>query len=589
VKILLTAINAKYIHTNLAIYSLRANAKEYRNNIKLAEFTINHYPDDILQAIYKEKPDFIGFSCYIWNIAIVEELCVELRKLLPDTKIWLGGPEVSYDAKERLESTDCIDGIMVGEGEETFKELLDYYIADKTSPDKIRGIVYRSSGKVIMTEPRPAVNFSRLPFPYEDIDELENKIIYYETIRGCPYSCSYCLSSIDKSVRLRDMELVKKELEIFINHRVPQVKFVDRTFNCNRTHALNIWTYIKEHDNGITNFHFEISADILDEEELALLNTMRPGLVQLEIGVQSTNSETINAIHRHMDLVKLAYAVNRIHQGNNIHEHLDLIAGLPKEDYTTFRNSFNAVYALKPNQLQLGFLKVLKGSGMHEASKDYGIIYKSVPPYEVLYTKWLSYDEVLRLKIVEDMVEVYYNSGQFVYGIKYMEHFFATPFDLYLALGDYYEKNQLQGTNHARIRRYAILIDFMEDFTKLDSSVTFDKEAFCSILVHDLFLRENLKSRPSFAEDQEPYKKLYRDFYFDEQKVKEYLNVDSVTDKAVQLKQYLHLEHFGIDVVRTAETGSVVKADQFILYDYLHRNPLNSEARTILHFLTPRQ
>lgn len=595
-KILLTAINAKYIHTNLAIYSLRAYAKEYREQIKLAEFTINHYTEDIMQAIYKEKPDILAFSCYIWNISMVEELCTELRKVLPDTKIWLGGPEVSYDAGKRLEASDMIDGILIGEGEETFKELMDYYIAGKCNLGDIKGLAYRSTAyldtavgtgekelNIRYTLPRSEINFSTIPFPYEDVNikELENKIIYYETIRGCPYSCSYCLSSIDKKVRLRDMDMVIKELEFFLKLRVPQVKFVDRTFNCNRSHALSIWNYIKEHDNGVTNFHFEISADILDEEELVLLNTMREGLVQLEIGVQSTHTETIEAIDRRMDLNKLANAVRRIQEGKNIHQHLDLIAGLPYEGYETFRGSFNEVYALKPDQFQLGFLKVLKGSGMFHFSKDYGIVYKNVPPYEVLFTKWLSYDEVLKLKLVEDMVEVYYNSGQYVYSIRYLEHFFETPFDLYYSLGEYYERHHLQGLNQARIRRYEILIDFMKEQKKENNS-KFLLSSFCSILVHDLFLRENLKSRPCFAEDQEPYKKLYRSFYLDEEKVAAYISGDNPSDKISGLKQYLHLEHYNLDIQKTADTGIMTESDQFVLYDYLHRNPLNSEARTLL-------
>lgn len=614
VKILLTAINAKYIHTNLAIYSLRAYAREYKQQIKLAEFTINNYTDDILQAIYKEKPDILAFSCYIWNIAMVEELCIELRKLLPQTKLWLGGPEVSYDAVKRLQDTEDIDGIMMGEGEETFKQLLDYYISNKIQLSEVKGLAYRNTAKrsdgvienynnakksddtivnhnpaeITVTLPRPELDFSSLPFPYEGLDEFENKIIYYETIRGCPYSCSYCLSSIDKKVRIRDIELVKHELSIFLSHKVRQVKFVDRTFNCNRDHTLAVWNYIKEHDNGVTNFHFEISADILDEEEISLLNTLREGLIQLEIGVQSTNHDTIDAIHRRMNLDKLGYAVNRIHEGRNIHQHLDLIAGLPHEDYKTFRLSFNYVYALKPDQLQLGFLKVLKGSGMYEDSKVNGIIYKNVPPYEVLYTKWLSYDEVLQLKLVEDMVETYYNSGQFVYTIKYMEHFFETPFDLYEALGSYYEKKKLQGFNHARIRRYEILIDFMQEQMVHDANFEFDVAAFKSILVHDLYLRENLKSRPPFAEDQEIYKKLYREFYFNEEKVLEYLMMDPATTKLSQLKQNLHLEHFNIDIERTADTGRTVLTDYFVLYDYMHRSSLNSEAKTLLVELEKR-
>ncbi|MGB8453399.1 MAG: B12-binding domain-containing radical SAM protein [Anaerocolumna sp.] len=598
-KILLTAINAKYIHSNLAVYSLRSYAKAYKQQIRIAEFTINNYTDDILQAIYKEKPDFIGLSCYIWNISIIGQLCIELRKLLPDLKIWLGGPEVSFDAKKRLESGAAIDGIMIGEGEGTFTELMDYYINGEKSLGQIKGIAFKGSAcksgdslathellsaeKVIITPLRPEMDFSTLPFSYENIADFENKIIYYETSRGCPYSCSYCLSSLDKKVRLRNMELVKEELAVFLKYKVPQVKFVDRTFNCNRSHALAIWQYIKGHDNGITNFHFEISADILEKEEIALLNTMREGLVQLEIGVQSTNPKTIEAIRRRMDFGKLKLAVDQIHKGRNIHEHLDLIAGLPYEDIESFKNSFNEVYALKPDQFQLGFLKVLKGSAMYEESKEWGIVYQSISPYEVLYTRWLSYDDVLALKVVEDMVEIYYNSGQFEYAIKYMEHFFRTPFDLYYALGDYYEGKKLRGINSSRMRRYEILLGFIAEIkeTGRETAKEIDIKAFRNILVHDLYLRENLKSRPSFAEEYEQYKKQYRNFYFNGQKLREYLMLGPAEIKTDRLKPYLHLEHYNIDVEKTAETGVVVRAEGFILYDYIHRNKLNAQARTL--------
>ncbi|WP_202621577.1 B12-binding domain-containing radical SAM protein [Anaerocolumna sedimenticola] len=597
-KILLTAINAKYIHSNLAIYSLRSYAKVYRQQIQLAEFTINNYTDDILQAIYKEKPDFIGFSCYIWNISMVEQLCIELRKLLPDCKIWLGGPEVSYDAEKRLEESTAVDGIMVGEGEETFLELMNYYIAGVKSIEQIKGIVFTDNARkteerneilgkeprrVTVTGIRTEMDISSIPFPYENIEDFKNKIIYYEASRGCPYSCSYCLSSIDKKVRLRNIELVKKELELFLQYKVPQVKFVDRTFNCNKKQTLAIWNYIKERDNGITNFHFEISADILDEEELELLCTMRPGLVQLEIGVQSTNPKTIDAIRRKMNLDKLKLAVHCIHKSRNIHEHLDLIAGLPFEDMKSFQNSFNEVYAMKPDQFQLGFLKVLKGSAMFYESKNWGIVSKSIPPYEVLYTKWLSYDEVLILKSVEDMVEIYYNSGQFEYAIKYMEHFFVAPFELYLKLGDYYERKKLRGLNSSRMRKYEILLEFMSELKEMGGKLSegINITAFRNILVHDLYLRENLKSRPSFADGYEPYKKIYRDFYCDEQKIREYLKLDSSQISIDQVKPHLHLEHYNINVKQTAETGITVKDEEFILYDYFHKNALNSQASNI--------
>ena len=634
-KILLTAINAKYIHSNLAVYSLRAYAGTYASQIRIVEFTINNYMDDLLQAIYREKPDFIGFSCYIWNINLIDRLCIELRKVLPEVKIWLGGPEVSYDAKERLMTHPAIDGIMIGEGEETFRELMDYYLAGERTLEQIQGIAFRESAlrkgslrgekpedvepkdeeskagqpddaqpednqseeiqleevqpgkcqpeEIKVTPPRKELDLSSLPFPYENMEDFKNKLIYYETSRGCPYSCSYCLSSVEKKVRLRDIELVNKELDIFLKYKVPQVKFVDRTFNCNRKHAMAIWRHISEHDNGVTNFHFEISADIIGEEEIQLLGTLREGLVQLEIGVQSTNPATVKAIKRQMRFDKLGYAAEEIHKSRNIHEHLDLIAGLPFEDMKSFQNSFNEVYALKPDQFQLGFLKVLKGSAMHRESEEWGIVYQSEPPFEVLYTKWLSYDEILVLKAVENMVEIYYNSGQFEYAIKYMEHFFCTPFDLYNRLARYYEQNNLTGIQSSRIKRYEILIDFMEEYNKYgeERAGDIDMAAFRSILVHDLYLRENLKSRPPFAAAYEQYKKKYRDFYFNDEKIREYLKPETEVIKTDQIKPFIHLEHYDIDMEKTAETGIITKANGFILYDYMHRNPLNSQARTL--------
>lgn len=574
-KALLVAINAKYIHSNLAIYDLKAYASEYKNQIKIEQFTINQQVDDILQSIYTEKPDLIGFSCYIWNISIVEQLCTELRKLLPMVSIWLGGPEVTYNGKDYLDKRKEVDGIILGEGELSFKEVLDYYTGKKSSLSDISGIVYRDETKAItQTGVRMPLEFSTISFPYGDLEDFENKIIYYETSRGCPFTCSYCLSSIEKQVRLRDIELVKKELGFFLSKKVKQVKFVDRTFNCNRAHTLAIWRFIKEHDNGVTNFHFEIAADILDDDEIEVLSSMRKGLVQLEIGVQSTNPDTIQAIHRKTNFEKISDAVRKIYKNRNVHQHLDLIAGLPYEDYKSFRNSFNDVYALRPDQFQLGFLKILKGSRMFYDSREYGIVYKDISPYEVLYTRWLSYDDVLKLKAVEEMVEDYYNSGQFTNSVKFMEQYFNTPFDLYQELGNYYKDHQLFDIKHARIRRYEILIEFMK--TKIK-----DIETFNEILVYDLYLRENLKSRPSFATSQDEYKKAFYQFQTDEDKVAKHLDINTSQTKIGKAKMFFHIEHFNINVLETVKTGKRVNDEQFILFDYMNRNPLNNEARTI--------
>ena len=531
-KILLAACNAKYIHSNLAVYDLQAYASDYADHIVLKEYTINQQKDDIMRDIYLEHPDVVCVSCYIWNLSFVKELMADLIKILPGADFWAGGPEVSYDAEKFLTENSEFKGVMVGEGEETFKELAGHYV--EKNPQNLKnmtGICYRDGDQIIHNGWRQIMDLSSIPFIYKDLSEFKNRIIYYESSRGCPFSCSYCLSSIDKKLRFRDTETVKKELQFFIDNKVPQVKFVDRTFNCKHDHAMAIWKYINEHDNGVTNFHFEISADLLREEELQEMSTMRPGLIQLEIGVQSTNPDTIKAIHRTMDFEKLKGIVDRIHSFGNIHQHLDLIAGLPYEDYDSFRNSFNDVYALKPQQLQLGFLKVLKGSHMMEMCREYGIVYKTQEPYEVLSTKWLDYDHVLKLKTVENMVEVYYNSGQFQNTLEYLEKFFPDAFSIYERLGSFYMEKGYGDVSHTRMRRYEILLEFLEDVPEISMDQVKDQ------MVYDLYLRENLKSRPGFARDQKPFERQVWDFRKRE-KVAKNAHVEVFADGTVLLFNY---------------------------------------------------
>lgn len=531
-KILLVACNAKYIHSNLAVYDLQAYASDYADHIVLKEYTINQQKDDIMRDIYLEHPDVVCVSCYIWNLSFVKELMADLIKILPGADFWAGGPEVSYDAEKFLTENSEFKGVMVGEGEETFKELAGYYV--EKNPQNLKdmtGICYRDGNQIIHNGWRQIMDLSSIPFIYKDLSEFKNRIIYYESSRGCPFSCSYCLSSIDKKLRFRDTETVKKELQFFIDNKVPQVKFVDRTFNCKHDHAMAIWKYINEHDNGVTNFHFEISADLLREEELQEMSTMRPGLIQLEIGVQSTNPDTIKAIHRTMDFEKLKGIVDRIHSFGNIHQHLDLIAGLPYEDYDSFRHSFNDVYALKPQQLQLGFLKVLKGSHMMEMCREYGIVYKTQEPYEVLSTKWLDYDHVLKLKTVENMVEVYYNSGQFQNTLEYLEKFFPDAFSIYERLGSFYMEKGYGDVSHTRMRRYEILLEFLEDVPEISMDQVKDQ------MVYDLYLRENLKSRPGFARDQKPFERQIWDFRKRE-KVAKNAHVEVFADGTVLLFNY---------------------------------------------------
>ena len=547
-KILLAACNAKYIHSNPAVYDLRAFASEYKEHILLGEYTINQTKDEILKEIYRSGAEVVCFSCYIWNISFVRELIFDLKKILPGTAFWVGGPEVSFDAENFLKEMPQVTGVMVGEGEETFLELARYYIEKKGTLADIRGIAFRENGEIFHNGWREVMDLSRVPFAYEQTEDFANRIIYYESSRGCPFSCSYCLSSIDKKLRFRNLELVKKELQFFLDKKVPQVKFVDRTFNCKHDHAMEIWKYILEHDNGGTNFHFEISADLLREEELELMSRMRPGLIQLEIGVQSTNPDTIRAIHRNMDLKKLEASVARVKSFGNIHQHLDLIAGLPCEDYESFRRSFEQVYRMKPDQLQLGFLKVLKGSSMYHEAQKYEILYKEKEPYEVLSTAWLSYEDILKLKMVESMVEVYYNSGQFRKTLSWIETFYQEMFSFYESLGAYYEEKGYEEISHSRLRRYEILLEFLKEKTQLPVNTASQH------MVYDLYLREKLKKRPVFAMDQKPYEASVRNYR-----------------KANKIPKTAHIEVFG--------DGSAV------LFDYEARDPLTNNARAEQIFL----
>ena len=576
--ILLTAINAKYIHSNLAVYSLRAYAagkcEKYKEEIGIAEYTINQPLDQILMDLYKRKPEVLCFSCYLWNIEYVEQLVAELGKIMPQTDIWLGGPEVSYHASHMLEQFPQVYGIMRGEGEETFLELAEFYYNNSEKSleqcekvqrlKEIVGITFRDGEEIIETADRSVMDLSKVPFVYEDLDVFKNKIIYYESSRGCPFSCSYCLSSIDKCLRFRDLELVKKELQFFIDHEIPQVKFVDRTFNCKHSHSMEIWSYIKEHDKGKTNFHFEVAADLLNEEELNLISTMRPGLIQLEIGVQSTNEQTIKEIHRTMKFSQVTEVVNRVHAAKNIHQHLDLIAGLPFEDYNSFHKSFCDVYALRPEQLQLGFLKVLKGSYMEEKTKDYELLYQNRPPYEVLSTKWLPYSDVICLKGLEEMVEVYYHSRQFEHTMELLEQVFGDAFVMFEEMSNYYEEHGYYGVNHNRVARYEILYAFIKEVALVQYETLLTEEQFRQTLVMDLYLRENMKNRPAFAGDSLVSKEVERTFYDTEAEEHQYLKGYEKYDKR-QLRKMTHLEN--ID-------------GHLILFDYQNRNPLTNQATT---------
>ena len=571
-KILLVAINAKYIHSNLAVYCLKAYAEknmpqDVNVQIELAEYTINQNRDEILKDIYRRQAEMVCFSCYIWNLDYVESMIRDVKKVMEDVIIWAGGPEVSYDSRETLGRLPELTGVMKGEGEKTFAKLCEVYgKRSETSElllEQIDGITFRCPDGTICERPwREPMDLSEVPFVYHDMKKFENKIIYYETSRGCPFSCSYCLSSIDKRLRFRSRDLVFNELQFFLDHKVPQVKFVDRTFNCKHDHAMAIWKYIHEHDNGITNFHFEVAADLLNDEEIRLIRQMRPGLIQLEIGVQSTNTDTIREIRRTMRLEEVREHVARIKEKGNIHQHLDLIAGLPYEDIKSFRKSFDDVYSMRPDQLQLGFLKVLKGSHMQEMQQVYELRYKDEPPYEVLSTKWLPYSDVIELKGIEEMVEIYYNSGQFTHVVEALVENYVSAYQMYRDLWQYYEDHNYMGIQHRRSARYEIVLDFVKE--KYPEQADVMRE----LLTYDYYLRENAKSRPEFAGEDATDKRFVRAFYEEEEKERKHLPGYEKFDKN-QMRKMTHLEYFP-------------HMGKMLLFDYKFRNPLNQEARTCM-------
>jgi len=586
-KVLLAAINAKYIHSNLGIYSLKTYGekmlKEWglaeQAEISLAEYTINHQMEQILQDIYKRKPDVIGFSCYIWNISYVKMILADIKKVLPDVKIWAGGPEVSYHGEAFLKEEPAVDLVMMGEGEITFAHFLKALLEGEDLK-QVPGLMVRNAdGTFTDTGFRQVMDMSQIPFPYAfmDMKELEHRIIYYESSRGCPFSCAYCLSSIDKKLRFRSLDLVLPELEWFLQAKVPQVKFVDRTFNCKKSHAMAIWQYIRDHDNGVTNFHFEIAADLLDKDELDLLSTMRPGLVQLEIGVQSTNEKTLETIRRKTDIEEIRQITATINSWHNIHQHLDLIVGLPWEDLKRFKQSFNDVYEMEPEQLQLGFLKILKGSYMEELIPDCELLYSAAPPYEVLRTKWISYGDVLELKDIEEMTEVHYNSRQFTCTLKELEKEFDTPYEMFSFMAGYYNKNHLFGISHSRIARYEILWKIIQERLEKNGkcetqamaenvNISEKLELYRDLLMTDLYLRENVKSRPTFARDLSSSKDFVREFFQKEEKTPEHLSGYEGYDSR-QMAKMAHLEP--------------LRDGTYLLFDYKKRDPLSYNARTV--------
>ncbi|MCT4618926.1 MAG: B12-binding domain-containing radical SAM protein [Marinisporobacter sp.] len=565
-KILLTTLNSKFIHTGLALRYLYNYCKE-DFHMKIEEYTINHHTDYILGEIYKGKYDVVCFSCYIWNISSTLEIIRNLKKVCPKITIVLGGPEVSFDAVSLMEKEGSVDYIIVGEGEETFKELMNFLVNNKGNLHEIKGISYRKNHEVFKTPDRELIkDLGSIPPIYtEDLEEYKNKIIYYESSRGCPHNCRYCLSSTIRGVRFFPIDRVKSDLGLFLEKRVKQVKFVDRTFNVKKSHSLEIMKYIVENDNGYTNFHFEITADLLDDETIEFLSNVREGLFQFEIGVQTTHDQTMKSIDRKVDFNILSQVVRRVGSFRNIHLHLDLIAGLPFEDFYRFKKSFDDVYALKPEKLQLGFLKLLKGSGIRKDTDLHGYVFKDDPPYEVLENKYMTYEDTLKLKMIEEMVELFYNGDGFLYGISYIiDNFYEHPSDFYHQLAEFWEERGYHHVSHGKNKYYEILLAFYKEYNWKNEDV------FREILKFD-YLMQGKTTLPKFFvhKEEKDFQKRIHTFLHEENNLEKYL--PKYKDMpAKQIIKKVHFEKFQYDVLSLIKNPKLEKVEKEItvLFDY---------------------
>lgn len=569
-RVLLTTLNSKFIHSNLALRYLKASLKHLPLTLIMDEFTINDHLERVVGDIYRHKPDIIALSCYIWNIRETLMVVESIKKVIPDSVVVLGGPEVSYDSVSLLEENTEVDVIVKGEGEITFPFLIERLMNNKPLDD-VEGITYRKAGTIIENRDRtPLSDLDALPFPYEEgFQDLDNRIVYYETTRGCPFQCQYCLSSINPGVRYLSLDRVKKDIKTFIDAGIPQVKLVDRTFNCNPKRARDIFRMIMEM-GGNTNFHFEICGDLLDDETLDLLKDAPPGLFQFEIGVQSTRVETLEAIRRKTDFDKLSERVKILKGYRNIHLHLDLIAGLPGENYLSFQRSFNDVYKLKPDRLQLGFLKLLKGSGIRKDAEIWEYKYLSQPPYEVLENRDISYGEILMLKDVEDLVERYYNTHRYTNSLEYLGQLFGGDYyALYEDFARYWRTKGYAGLSHSLIRHYEIFIEYGLSIDGIDG------EYFKDLIRLD-YASQGKPSRYPKGIDvvlDEEEKQWVRNFFNNRDNILKYLpHLAQYTPS--QISRMAHIEFFDYEVMRDKGADKVNRTPIAILFDYNISNKL---------------
>ena len=578
-KILLTTLNSKFIHTNLAIRYLRESVKDLVD-VDVREYTINNQLDYILKDIYKNNYDVVFFSTYIWNIYDIVKLCDNLKKVKPEIKIGLGGPEVTYDSKNAMEKYEFLDYILCGEGELVFRSLVQHFLGQKKIED-VKGITYKKDGQIIVNDEMELLsNLDEIPSPYENLDvkEYENRIVYYETSRGCPFNCQYCLSSAIKGLRYFSIDRVKRDLKNLIDARVSQIKFIDRTFNANKKFAKEIMEFLMENDNGYTTYHFEVTAHLLDEDMLNFLKNCKEGLFQFEIGVQSTNQKTLDAVGRRDDFEKLSYVVKTIKSYRNIHQHLDLIAGLPYEGYERFEQSFNDVFNLGIEQLQLGFLKMIKGTGMRYSAEKYGYKFKDYAPYEILYNDFISYDEILKIKDIEEILETYYNSNNFPLSLEFIikNYYAKSPFKFFEEFSTYFEDKGYFHMAQGKNQLYKILLDFYNE------KINENNELFREILKYDYISLGKISTVPSLFDKIEipNFKSKCHDFLHNEDNIKTYLP-SFIDTPAKYILKYIHFEPFKYNVLKLKKNinEKLDKEETVILFDY-NTNKIFDKSKT---------
>lgn len=544
------ALNSQYIHSNLALRYLDHYTRDLPYTCRIKEFTINNRIEEILEGILFEKPDLVCFSTYIWNVTMVKDLGKLIKSVYPDIQILYGGPEVSFHTEAFMESCHWANYVIVGEGEETYREFIQSKLS-KNKIDQIKGLYYRDKNKTYFHGKRDNIDMNDLVFPYDEKEDLDNKILYYESSRGCPFRCKYCLSSTDRNLRFLHVDRVKKELQYFLDKKVKLLKFVDRTFNAKHEYAMEIWKYLMENDNGYTCFHFEISSDILRKEQIELIGKARSGLFQFEVGVQSTNENTLRDINRFVKFEDIMNKVLSLKQCNNVKQHLDLIAGLPEEDYNSFKKSFNDVYSLKPDEIQLGFLKVLKGTVMEEEKDKWGLVYSHIPPYEILKTKYISYHELMKLKKIESMVDRYYNSSKFSLSISYLEEKFESAFDFYEKLSVFALE---QGYFHRSVtfsQYYGLLMDFNESYFSKDKD---GQVIFKNLLRMDYIINNKKTWIPDFLRVDVTKSEV--------NKIKEEL----IEKDLIKKGDKIYIEKFNMDISRYIKYKKLIENVSYLVF-----------------------